>query len=339
MCIKKVGGGRDRCLTLMFASLKIKIDRLLYENAGLLRIAWTPMPTLGEELKRKREEQGKSLTAISETTRIVTRFLKAIEEDNFSVLPGGIFTRSFIRAYAREVGMDQAEATALYLQQTSPQEVQESPPPTSPPESARDLAGESAPEAVGRDESPISLPLTSPGFASRVNWPTVVTVLAILLLGGVIVLVITRMNREEPVDSRSVATAPKQQSHPAPRSTATPAVSQQPGPVTADSPVAPGLAVQVISIKVEATGGQCWLKYQVDDGQHTSIMLEEGQSHSLPDAQNKVILDIGNRKALTIKINNHDATFLPNTPNFQAHVIISRDNLQNYLQSTATRSF
>jgi hypothetical protein len=168
----------------------------------------------------------------------------------------------------------------------------------------------------------------------------VVTVLAILLLGGVIVVVITRMNREEPVDSRSsVATASKQQSHPAPRSTATPAVSQQPGPVAADSTVVPGLAVQVISIKVEATGGQCWLKYQVDDGQHTSIMLEEGQSHSLPDAQNKVILDIGNRKALTLKINNHDATFLPNTPNFQAHVIISRDNLQNYLQSTATHSF
>jgi cytoskeletal protein RodZ len=294
------------------------------------------MPTLGEELKRKREEQGKSLTAISETTRIVTRFLKAIEEDNFSVLPGGIFTRSFIRAYAREVGMDEAEATALYLQQTTPQEVHESPPSSSPPEPAL----ESAPQAtVGRDESPISLPLTSPGFGSRVNWPTVVTVLAILLLGGVIVLVITRMNREEPGDSRSVATAPKQQSHPAPRSTATPAVSQQPVPVTADSPVVPGLAVQVISIKVEATGGQCWLKYQVDDGQHTSIMLEEGQSHSLPDAQNKVILDIGNRKALTIKINNHDATFLPNTPNFQAHVIISRDNLQNYLQSTATHSF
>src|SRR5215467_12771067 len=172
----------------MFASLKIKIDRLLYENAGLLRIAWTPMPTLGEELKRKREEQGKSLTAISETTRIVTRFLKAIEEDNFSVLPGGIFTRSFIRAYAREVGMDGAEATALYLQQTSPQEIQESPaaisqPAISQPESAR----ESAPEAAaGRDENPISLPQPSPGFGSRVNWPTVAAVLGILLLGGVI---------------------------------------------------------------------------------------------------------------------------------------------------------
>src|SRR5262249_44651248 len=154
-----------------------------------------------------------------------------------------------------------------------------------------------------------------------------------------IILVVTQMNREETPGPQAVPTASRQQTHPAPHSTATPGVSKQSGPVPADSPITPAAAVQVISVKVEATGGQCWVKYQVDDGQHTSMMLEEGQSHSLPDAQNKVTLDIGNRKALTIKINNHEVTFPPKTPNFQAHVIISRDNLQNYLQTTATHSF
>ena len=65
------------------------------------------MPTLGEELRRKREERGITLAEISESTRIGTRFLKAIEIDNFSTLPGGIFTRSFIRAYAKQVGMSE----------------------------------------------------------------------------------------------------------------------------------------------------------------------------------------------------------------------------------------
>src|SRR5499425_1425491 len=91
------------------------------------------MPTLGQELKRMREERGIALSVISETTRIGTRFLKAIEEDNFTVLPGGIFTRSFIRAYAREVGMDEAEATALYHQQTSPQDIPVPAPPIAVP--------------------------------------------------------------------------------------------------------------------------------------------------------------------------------------------------------------
>src|SRR5258706_4233548 len=75
------------------------------------------MATLGEELRHKREQRGISLAEISEATRIGTRFLKAIETDNFSILPGGIFTRSFIRAYAKHVGMNEDEAIGLYLQQ------------------------------------------------------------------------------------------------------------------------------------------------------------------------------------------------------------------------------
>src|SRR5687768_1092429 len=78
------------------------------------------MPTLGEELKRRREERQITLNEISEATRIGIRFLKAIDADNYSVLPGGIFTRSFIRAYAKEIGMDEEEAITLYNQQTTP---------------------------------------------------------------------------------------------------------------------------------------------------------------------------------------------------------------------------
>src|SRR5713101_7734357 len=77
------------------------------------------MATLGEELRHKREQRGITLAEIAEATRIGTRFLKAIETDNFSILPGGIFTRSFIRAYARHVGMSEDEAIGLYLQQVA----------------------------------------------------------------------------------------------------------------------------------------------------------------------------------------------------------------------------
>src|SRR5439155_22393820 len=77
------------------------------------------MPTLGEELRHKREQRDITLAEIAEATRIGTRFLKAIETNNFSILPGGIFTRSFIRAYAKHVGMNEEEAIGLYLQQVS----------------------------------------------------------------------------------------------------------------------------------------------------------------------------------------------------------------------------
>src|SRR5215510_13948053 len=77
------------------------------------------MPTLGEELRNRREQRLISLAEISEATRIGTRFLKAIETDNFAILPGGIFTRSFIRAYAKHVGMNEDDAIGLYLRQVA----------------------------------------------------------------------------------------------------------------------------------------------------------------------------------------------------------------------------
>src|SRR5512143_2651764 len=105
------------------------------------------MPTLGEELRRRREERGVSLAEIAEATRIGTRFLKAIETDNFSILPGGIFTRSFIRAYAKHVGLNEDNAIALYLQQVSgpSSDQQAAGEPASSPSAAEQASKRSAP--------------------------------------------------------------------------------------------------------------------------------------------------------------------------------------------------
>ena len=92
---------------------------------GKSEVALKIMPTLGEEIKRRREERNISLNEISESTRISVRFLKASEADNFAVLPGGIFTRSFIRSYAKEVGLNEEEAMALYNQHLVSQQAAE----------------------------------------------------------------------------------------------------------------------------------------------------------------------------------------------------------------------
>jgi cytoskeleton protein RodZ len=72
------------------------------------------MPTFGENLRREREMRGVTLEEISESTKISTRLLKALETDQFSELPGGIFTRNFIRAYAQYLGLDEEHALAEY---------------------------------------------------------------------------------------------------------------------------------------------------------------------------------------------------------------------------------
>jgi len=74
------------------------------------------MGSFGENLRREREMRGVTLEEISAATKISVRFLKSIEDEEFSRLPGGIFNRSFVRAYARYLGLDEEPLLAEYQQ-------------------------------------------------------------------------------------------------------------------------------------------------------------------------------------------------------------------------------
>ena len=70
--------------------------------------------TIGEQLRLAREERGIPLREISDQTRISMHYLEAIETNDYKRLPGGIFNRSFVKAYARYVGYDEKEAVEAY---------------------------------------------------------------------------------------------------------------------------------------------------------------------------------------------------------------------------------
>jgi len=69
----------------------------------------------GEKLRKQREQRGIELDKISNATKISTRMLRALEEEHFDQLPGGVFNKGFVRAYARQVGLDAEEAVSDYL--------------------------------------------------------------------------------------------------------------------------------------------------------------------------------------------------------------------------------
>jgi cytoskeleton protein RodZ len=74
------------------------------------------MGAFGERLRREREMRDISLEEIAATTKIGTRLLRALEEEQFDLLPGGIFNKGYVRAYAKYVGIDEEQAIADYLQ-------------------------------------------------------------------------------------------------------------------------------------------------------------------------------------------------------------------------------
>lgn len=67
------------------------------------------MSELGALLKRAREQKGFSLEDIQDLTKIQKRYLQAIEEGNYKVLPGNFYVRAFVKNYAEAVGLNTDE--------------------------------------------------------------------------------------------------------------------------------------------------------------------------------------------------------------------------------------
>lgn len=302
------------------------------------------MPTLGEELRHKREQQGITLAEIAEATRIGTRFLKAIETDNFSILPGGIFTRSFIRAYAKHVRMNEDEAISLYLQQIAEPGVEEQALQTA-------AIKQAAPVEKLRKQPPPPLvvakqtvraakperrfePVAFRQSPARTNWPTIVIGAGIVIFIVLIVLALVKQLNQGKGESGSPATSVAEK-NPPPKPTQPPATSPAQSGSGSSQPEQPAPSLsqdQPLVVKLEAATGDSWVKYQVDDSKPITLILKQGESRDLPPAQSQVTVNYGNRTTLKFKINDRDATFPPDSPKFKSKVVISRDNLKSFFQ-------
>ncbi len=64
------------------------------------------MADIGDKLRSAREDKGLSIADVEKATKIQSRYLTAIEQNDFDKLPGDFYTRAFIRQYAQVVGLD-----------------------------------------------------------------------------------------------------------------------------------------------------------------------------------------------------------------------------------------
>src|SRR5437773_11028760 len=75
---------------------------------------------IGGELRAARCARKRSIDDISRATKIAPQVLRAIENDRFEAVPGGVFARGFLRAYAREVGLDGEELVRRFREEVEP---------------------------------------------------------------------------------------------------------------------------------------------------------------------------------------------------------------------------
>jgi cytoskeletal protein RodZ len=65
--------------------------------------------SFGRELQLERVRRDISLEAIAEGTKVPTRHLRALEQEQYEQLPGGVFTKGIVRSYCRHLGLDEQE--------------------------------------------------------------------------------------------------------------------------------------------------------------------------------------------------------------------------------------
>ena len=76
-----------------------------------------PEGDFGARMRHAREQRGVSLRQIAEATKISVSALEALERNDISRLPGGIFSRAFVRSYAAEIGVDPEQTVREFLAQ------------------------------------------------------------------------------------------------------------------------------------------------------------------------------------------------------------------------------
>ncbi len=179
------------------------------------------MESLGARLKRERQQRKITLDEISLSTKIGTRFLLAIEEEHFDQLPGGIFNKGFIRAYARSIGIDEAQAVADYELASGASL------PENQPEASPVLAVPAAPP-------PAILPEESINGASRIPWGWFAVALLVVAFGFALWGFHSREKSAQPSLIPPPAAAAGNSSVPAP--------SLTPGPLAAKTGVGQSMA-------------------------------------------------------------------------------------------------
>jgi cytoskeleton protein RodZ len=237
----------------------------------------------GERLRRARLDAGKTLDQVAAETKIQFWILEAIERDDLSRVPGGVFIRGYLTAVARAVGVNPSEVLTAFAPETAPQPT--APPVSSPPPDPNESAG---------------TPL----------WQYVVIV-AMVLVAAVVWRNMTRSSSE-------VATAPA----PPPPATAsrTPAPSPAPaaglptesGATATSGATPPGTPTEPhdgdpattnapLVVQLHAND-EVWIEADADGERKAYQLFEQGQELRL-EGQKEIRLLVGDAAAVTYTIN------------------------------------
>ena len=249
---------------------------------------------IGSRLKRAREQRGLTLRDIANTTKLSTAALNAIECNDFARLPGGVFTRAYVRVYATEVGLDADELVHSYRASFEP----ETPTVPLPPHKADWY------DAV----------------RPHYRLAAVVVTVGGILIGGSAIL-----NRGPDPDASLVQEpAPHAVEASLPDDTAPADESHAADAVALANAAATETSAQSLRLEIRLNG-PCWVS-AVADGERVIYRLMQSGERTVVEARGAITLRVGDAGTFAYSING--ATGRPLGLNGEAVTVrITRDNL------------
>ena len=270
----------------------------------------------GTRLRAARERRGISLRQIANATKISVSVLDALERNDISRLPGGIFGRGFVRSYAVEVGLD-PEATIQDFIATFPNDSV--------------TVGHRTSEQIEDNQMLESQRRTAGTFLSLLA-------ISIPIAGVVLYMgVAGRRARETPAPLTVVAAAPAPKialDPPAPAAPLASVPAEVPAATQATTPSAPAaplsaeLAPLTIALSVKRP---CWVSATVDGQKAIERLLQIGEQQTI-QVRREMVLTAGDAAAISMTLNGATARPLGKT----GEVVTARLTLNNFTEFVQT---
>jgi cytoskeleton protein RodZ len=266
---------------------------------------------VGSELREARQRLGLSVDDVARSTKIRVTMLLAIEANRRDQLPAPIYMRGFVRAFAREVGLDPDDTARRFVDQFEPRGDAASSASTLEPRDAESRQPALAPAAIDRDVL----------SRAATQW-LIITVVVVGLVGYGVV----RSERRPPTprnqtsqSDRAIESAPP---------TATDRRTDRPEIGTAGSSQPTATDGRVLHVEVRAVG-PCWLSARADGSPVAYQLMQPGEKRAF-DVHDAAALRVGDAGALEFSINGAAGRSLGRAGQ-PVNVRITPDNFREFL--------
>lgn len=229
------------------------------------------MGELGEMLREARERKGVSLAEVEEETKIRERLIKALEEEDYGILPDRIYTKGLLKNYACYLGLDVGEVMRLFGEK------------------------EVAPTPI----PPASQALASPPFLS----PDLIFILVILMAVG-LVGVWGYHQYLAPILTPLLATPTVEASSPTPEATPTRTLPPSPSPPLTPTFTPTEVVITGLHLEIEILT-RTWLEVTVDGEEVFRGLLDAGETESW-SASEVIALHVGDAAGVRVVLNGQE---------------------------------